>query len=531
MQINQVPFTETGYLNTLMTDYVSENKNVQPFYHRFPSIASAEAQMKEKQESGVTRSVLVEALKAQYKNLSQFSHKERVEENIDKLKNASAFTVTTGHQLCLFTGPLYFIYKIANAINMAKELAENYPQNQFVPVFWMASEDHDFEEINHIHFKSHKISWHREMGGAVGRMEVESCEKALKTLSMHLPDGKRGAYLTNLFAKAYQQKNLAEATRFLVNELFGQYGVVILDGDDAKLKKLVAPYFKRELLEGIGEKYVTESSEKLGALNYKIQVNPRDVNLFYLLDDFRERITRKENGFATSDGKYQFTKEEIIAELEKHPERFSPNVILRPLYQEVILPNLAYIGGGGELAYWLEMKYMFEAFDVPFPMLRLRNSVGVTPRAISRKIEKLEFGAKDLFQSFHDLSTALVKRNSDIDNQFKNIRDDWKVSLEKWNAFTSDFDPTLSSSVEAERARILKGLMRLEKKVIRNKKRHEGDKLRMLQEVKNELFPGNGLQERKDNFCKMYLAFGEDFVPQVLASTRPFENEFTLMHE
>lgn len=531
MQINQVPLTEAGYLKSLMIDYVYENKNIQAFYNRFPSVAAAEAQILEKNKSAVARPVLVEALKEQYKSLPHSSHQESVEENIEILAKETAFSVTTGHQLCLFTGPLYFIYKIANAINMAKELREKYPQNQFVPVFWMASEDHDFEEINHIHFKGHKISWHREMGGAVGRMEVESCAKALEALSLHFPEGNRAAYLMDLFQKAYQHKNLAEATRFLVNELFGEFGVVVIDGDDAKLKALVAPHFKRELLEGIGEQYVTESSEKLDKLGYKIQVNPRDVNLFYLRDDYRERITRKESGFATADGKHQFSEKEILNELEFHPERFSPNVILRPLYQEVILPNLAYIGGGGELAYWLEMKSMFKAFNVPFPMLRLRNSVGVTPRAISRKIEKLDFSSQELFQSFHELSTTLVKRNSDIDDQFKNIRNDWKESLEKWNAFTLDFDPTLSSSVGAERAKILNGLMRLEKKVIRNKKRHEGDKLRMLQEVKNELFPGNGLQERKDNFCKMYLAFGDGFIQDVLNATRPFENEFTLLNE
>ena len=531
MQINQIPFTETGYLNSLMVDYVSENKDLKSFYNRFPDVVSAGDQIKDKKEFSISRPVFVESLKEQYKNLSHFSHQEVVEENIDKLSTESAFTVTTGHQLCLFTGPLYFVYKIANAINMAKELGEKYPHNQFVPVFWMASEDHDFEEINHIHFKGHKISWHREMGGAVGRMEVESCAKALEALSLHFPEGNRASYLMSLFAKAYEQKNLAEATRYLVNELFGSHGVVIVDGDDVNLKKLVAPYFKRELIEGVGEKYVLESSEKLSTLGYKIQVNPRDVNLFYLLDDYRERLTRADSGFVTSDGKYKFSKNEMLAELDLHPERFSPNVILRPLYQEVILPNLAYIGGGGELAYWLEMKAMFDAFEVPFPMLRLRNSVGVIPRAISRKIEKLEFHSKELFKSFHELSTTLVKRNSDIDDRFKNIRDDWKESLNKWNAFTSNFDPTLVSSVEAERAKILKGLMRLEKKVIRNKKRHEGDKLRMLQEVKNELFPGNGLQERKDNFSKMYLAFGDDFIQEILNATRPFENEFTLLSE
>lgn len=531
MQINQIPFTETGMLNSLMQAYVSGDKNARPFYNRFPTLQNSLEQISEKEKTNTDRKVLVSSLYSQYTTLKEFKHQEVVEKNINALQASNTFTVTTGHQLCLFTGPLYFIYKIANAINMAQSLQEAYSDYKFVPVFWMASEDHDFEEINHIQFKGHKIAWHRDMGGAVGRMEVQSCSNALDALNLHLPEGKRATQLMELFKTAYSHNTLAEATRYLVNALFGEYGVVVLDGDDAHLKSLVVPHFRKELLEGLGETYVSKTIEALEKLDYKIQVNPRDVNLFYLKENYRERITRTESGFATADGQYHFSQEEILTELEMSPERFSPNVILRPLYQEVILPNLAYIGGGGELAYWLEMKTMFEAFEVPFPMLRLRNSVGIAPKAISRKIKKLEFEPKELFKDYHELSTILVKRNCDIDEQFEEARDAWNVALNEWNVFTEDFDPSLTPTVEAERAKISKGLMRLEKKVIRNKKRHELDKLRMLQEVKNELFPGKGLQERKDNFSKMYLALGDAFVPQVLESTEPFANEFTLLLE
>jgi bacillithiol biosynthesis cysteine-adding enzyme BshC len=531
MHIDQIPFSKTGIFNKLMLDYISAKESIQPFYNRPANITSIESQIKDRQRFEMDRKVLVNALNEQYTKLSEFNHQEEVKAQIDTLNNRNTFTVTTGHQLCLFSGPLYFIYKIANAINMAEMINKEHPEFHVVPVFWMASEDHDFEEINHVHFHGHKISWNTEESGAVGRMEVKNCLKALENLGFHFPNGERSKFLTSLFDTAYQHENLADATRYIVNELFGSKRLIIIDGDDHALKNQVAPYFKQELLKQTGQESVDESSNELRKLGYKTQVNARDINLFYLLDNYRDRITKTEDGFATSDGAYQFSEEEILSELENFPERFSPNVILRPLYQEVILPNLCYIGGGGELAYWLQLKSMFESFKVPFPILRLRNSLGVIPKNISRKIEKLDLEPVDLFTPYNELTTMLIKRNTAIDSNFKIQREAWNRTLNGWHNFVEELDSTLTSSVEAERARILNGLMRLEKKVVRNAKRHEGDKLRMLQEIKNELFPGNGLQERKDNFCKLYLMLGDDFVAQVLESIDPFANEFTLISE
>ncbi len=531
MQVQQIPFSKTGYFNKIMLNYISENDSVRDFYNRELTSQNFADQIIEKQNFGVNRDVLVKSLHRQYKNLQTFSFRENVEENIEKLKSKNTFTVTTGHQLCLFTGPLYFIYKIANAINMAKALRDEYPQNHFIPVFWMATEDHDFLEINHIHFKGHKVVWHRKMGGAVGRMEVESVAKALDELDFRFPKGERSTYLLQLFNKAYSHENLTDATRYIVNELFGKYGVVIIDGDDRELKKLAAPYYKRELLEGVAENAVNQTSEDLKAVGFKSQVNARDINLFYLLDDYRERIKRTTTGFATADDTYEFSENEILELLEKHPERFSPNVILRPLYQEVILPNLAYIGGGGELAYWLQLKQMFTDFQVPFPFLRLRNSVAVVDKRIFRKIEKLKLSVEEIFQSYEVLSTALIRRDCEIDEQIEALRKDWNGSLDKWEKLTQTFDPSLKTMVEAERTRILKGMLRLEKKLLRSAKVKKGDKLRMLQEIKNDLFPGGGLQERHDNFSEMYLNYGKDFIPMVLENTCPFENEFTVLME
>jgi len=313
-------------------------------------------------------------------------------QNIELLHHENTFTITTSHQLNLFTGPLYFLYKIISVINLTNELKAAYPENNFVPVYWMATEDHDFDEINYFNFKGKKVQWSRQASGAVGRLNTEDLDKVLDVFTANLGFGANSNGIKKLFKCAYlDHKNLADATRFLANELFGIYGLVIVDADDRDLKSLFAPYVKKELTEQTSFTKVSETNEKINSLGFNVQVNPREINLFYLKEDLRERIVEQNGTYFVNDTDISFTKSELLAELEKHPERFSPNVIMRPLYQEVILPNLCYIGGGGELAYWFQLKSYFKAVNVPFPMLLLRNSVLVKTAKQSEKLKKSKY--------------------------------------------------------------------------------------------------------------------------------------------
>lgn len=531
MQHHQVSLSSTGYFSKLMLDYLAKDSKVKPFYHHHTDHQGFDALMKERTMFDTQRKVLVSALNKQYEQLKGHEHLEVVLENIKALDDEHTFTVTTGHQLCLFTGPLYMIYKIVNTINLAKKLKEEFPDKNFVPVFWMASEDHDFEEVNHIHFEGHKLAWNNTDGGAVGRLSLESMAKVLDELEFRLPTGKRGNWLNNLFRNAYEgHQTLAEANRYLVHHLFGKEGLVIIDGDDVELKRLMVPYFQKEL-EGISENNVNESNQKISKEGYKVQVNPRDINLFYLRSHYRERITLHENGYETADGKYRFSKPEILEELNLHPERFSPNVILRPLYQEVLLPNLAYIGGGGELAYWLQLKSNFQAFEVPFPILRVRNSVLLMNKRWTRKLEKVKLSLEELFQSYDQLSKMYIQRECQLDDELIPIRDQWNSLLSEMETIATSFDQSLKRSVEALRAKSMKGMLQLEKKMIRSAKRKDDDGLRMINELKEALFPNGGLQERHDNFSSMYLAYGEDYIENLLSSLDPLSDEFSIFFE
>ncbi|MGG7036318.1 MAG: bacillithiol biosynthesis cysteine-adding enzyme BshC, partial [Flavobacterium sp.] len=376
MPTDCISYHKSGYFSNLILDYLDEKPEVNAFYNRFPNIENFNpetGQITEKQKNfnPENRAILVSALENQYLN---FQVSEKVKTNILLLSDAKTFTVTTGHQLNLFTGPLYFLYKIISTINLCSELKQAYPDYHFVPVYWMATEDHDFEEIDHFSFKNVKIKWDKESHGPVGRLSTEGLAEVFTVFSENLGLGQNADSLKNLFEEAYlKHVNLAGATRHLANELFGSKGLIILDGDDISLKKAFAPFVKNELLQQTSFHKVSETNALLEK-NYDVQVNPREINLFYLEDHLRERILFENNRYKINNTDLIFSKQEIIDLVEKNPEKFSPNVILRPLYQEVVLPNLCYIGGGGELAYWLQLKSTFEANNISFPVLLLRNS-------------------------------------------------------------------------------------------------------------------------------------------------------------
>ncbi|MGB0892051.1 MAG: bacillithiol biosynthesis protein BshC, partial [Flavobacteriaceae bacterium] len=232
MKITHIPFQDTGFFSKTMKDYLEKDNKMKPFYNNFPDINGFKKQIEEKQSSFLkeNRTVLLEALKQQYKNVAI---SDKTQENINSLSLENTFTVTTGHQLNLFTGPLYFLYKIMCAVNLAEELSEKFPNQNFVPVYWMATEDHDFDEINYFNFKGKKIQWNREDGGAVGRFSTKGLENVYNKFSNQLGDSRNAQYLKELFYKGYiEHNNLADATRYIANELFAEYGLVIVDGDD-----------------------------------------------------------------------------------------------------------------------------------------------------------------------------------------------------------------------------------------------------------------------------------------------------------
>ncbi|WP_179335300.1 bacillithiol biosynthesis cysteine-adding enzyme BshC [Winogradskyella costae] len=530
MPTDCIPFRETHYFSDFICDYLDQKPELKDFYHRFPKLENFEAQIVEKQLAveAQSRAVLVESLKKQYKNLQA---SELTAENIESLNAENTFTITTGHQLNLFTGPLYFLYKIISTINLTKQLKETYPQYNFVPVYWMASEDHDFEEINYFNFRGKKIQWNSKQTGAVGHFDTEGLDAVFDVISLEFGAGKNAEQLKSWFREGYlNHSNLADATRYLANQLFGEHGLVILDADDRELKRLFIPQMQKEMLEQTAFKTVSETNKKLEDLELKIQVNPREINLFYIKDGLRERIIESEGVYSVLDTNITWSKSELLEHLDEAPERFSPNVIMRPLYQEVILPNLCYIGGGGEMIYWLQLKSNFEAQNVTFPMLLLRNSALVKSEKQASKLNNLNIQNKDLFLDRHSFINKRVRKISNIDIDFSEQRQQLESQFKHLFDLAEQTDKSFLGAVKSQEVKQIKGLNHLEKRLLKAQKRKLADQIERCTELQEDLFPGQSLQERNTNFSELYLEYGNELIPEIMKALEPLKGEFLILN-
>lgn len=526
-----VPYSETRRFSTLILDYLSENKNLKDFYTATPSLENfqRQAQEKKKEFSAESRTILYNTLKEDYKDCPQT---DSVKKNIEALQQPNTLTITTGHQLSLMTGPLFFIYKILSAIKLCQQLNQKEDGNHYVPVYWMATEDHDFEEISHFFFGDKKILWNRDYGGPVGRMNLKGMEAVLTVFEKHLGHSKNATWLKALITNSYRNSNtLAAATRKLVNGLFGAYGLVILDGDHPALKKQFIPAIRTELLEQRCEIKVNEQIKKLQKKYnpaFKPQVTPRPINLFYLGHDKRLRIVNRDNGYALDGSEVYFSKAEFLEVLQQSPEYFSPNVLLRPLYQETILPNIGYIGGGGELAYWFQLKAFFKDQNTRFPILLLRNSALLMSRKLAKKQEKLGISNTDLFLKRNTLINKKIRQISNIDLDLSFLKTQLQTQFDHLGTLIHHTDRSFKGAVEAQKVKQFKGIDHLEKRLLKAQKRKLQDHVVRLHAFHMEIFPDDGLQERHDNIVPFLLDTGPQLLSDLISGFDPLSKYFTI---
>jgi len=415
-------------------------------------------------------------------------------------------------------------------INLSEQLNKKHSNHHFVPVYWMATEDHDFDEINYFNLFGNKIEWKRESGGAVGELNTEGLEELLSQLKSELGEGELAQKLITLFSEAYtKHNNLTDATRYLANELFSSYGLIIIDGNNKELKKQFIPFAEKELTDKKSFQEVEATTLKLKKIGFKKQVHPREINLFYLTKGLRERIVEENGVFKINNTQITFSKEEILKELKDHPERFSPNALLRPLYQEIVLPNLCYVGGGGELAYWFQLKDYFKSVGVTFPMLLLRNSVLLVPKKLSKKLEKLNETIESLFLSPYDLEKKHTHQLSDVVIDFTPQREHLKKQFSDLYTVAKKTDKSFLGAVAAQEKKQLNGLDNLEKRLLKAEKRKLVDQLNRLTAIQDQLFPKESLQERTLNFSEFYLEFGEELFQILRQNLDPLGHKLTIL--
>ncbi|CAN5888625.1 bacillithiol biosynthesis cysteine-adding enzyme BshC [soil metagenome] len=524
-----IPYKQTGAFSKIVTDYLDNAEGLQPFFAYQVNMDGIKKAIIQRKAYSTNRALLVAELKKQYKAIDT---SDAVEANIEALLNEDTFTICTAHQPNIFTGHLYFIYKIMHAIKLAAELNEALPAHRFIPVYYMGSEDADLEELGEVSIDGKKYHWNTDQKGAVGRMKIDKAFiELIQAINGQLAVEKFGNEILSIVKEIYTiDKTIEQATFEFVNKLFAGYGLLIFLPDNAALKKQFHAVNAKELTEQFSNKLVADSIGQFPA-EYKVQAAGREINLFYLKDDSRERITKENSKFIVKGLGIEFNEAEILSELEEYPERFSQNVILRPVYQEMLLPDIAFIGGGGELAYWLELKKVFDAVQVPYPVLLLRNSFMLIPAKFSVNIAALELSKTDLFKKEAALLETLVKKQSALVLQLDAERSALTALYEQIKRAAGAIDITLQQHVEALKVPALKRIVILEKKMLKAEKKKFEVQQRQIQHLKKALFPSGTLQERVDNLLPYYSRWGKFFLQMIYDQSTGMKQEFCIAEE
>jgi bacillithiol synthase len=524
----EISYQQTGYFSKIITEYLHGNEFLKSFYKHQVSYEGIEASILDRENFPTDRNLLVQVLNDQYAGIPLA---EAVLNNLKKLSDKNTFTITTAHQPAILTGNLYFIYKIVHVIKLAATLSERYRDKKFIPVFFMGSEDADLEELGHLFLNKEKVVWDTKQKGAVGRMKTAGLEKLIDRIEGEFAGYAHGAELVQLLKDCYQDsENIQQATLRLIHHLFGSYGLIVLIPDNRLLKSSLRGIFRDDLTNHTPYLITEENSNRLSE-NFSVQAKPREINVFYLRDDIRERIERKDGRYSVLNTPIYFSAEDMEKELANHPERFSPNVILRGLFQATILPDVAFVGGGGELAYWLEFKSLFKHYRVPFPVLILRNSFLLVKNNWRLKIEKAALSAEDFFKPEDRLIETFIRNHSTKQLNLDGQLDEMRSFYERIKEISGAADKTLEQHVDKLYAQSLQKLEELEKKILRAEKKNHEEIIRKIREIREVLFPFENLQERIENFIPWYAEYGKQFINLLYQHSLGLEQQFVILEE
>jgi bacillithiol biosynthesis cysteine-adding enzyme BshC len=374
--LERVNLNETPLINPLALDYLNKDAFLKDFHSYSHELSNYEKLINAKSNFPVDRrNLLVDELLNQYANAGiKLKENSLVKKHILDLGNENTFTVTTGHQLVLFGGPLFTTYKILSTLKLAAELNKAYTEKSIVPVFWLASEDHDYEEIKNTYINGENLVWNTAHDAEpVGNLVLNGFENLIAELEQILPNSAQKTSHLKIIRDSYQDGfSLSKATLRYFHQVFEEWGLVIIEPSNPLFKAEMKSVMISDIIEHNSFK-AQLVSDRILSEKYSLQIGAREVNFFYFTENGKRILLKKtQKGFSLADSSQSFSTSEIVELIEKHPERFSPNVNLRPLYQETLLPNLAYIGGPAELAYWLQLKSIFDANKLPFPALVLR---------------------------------------------------------------------------------------------------------------------------------------------------------------
>jgi bacillithiol biosynthesis cysteine-adding enzyme BshC len=402
----------------------------------------------------------------------------------------------------------------------------------------MAGEDNDKDEINHFNSFHERIEWETNQTGAVGHYHLSGLADVLSKYFDSIGNHEMNKLaIKSLIETTFNASNtLSDFTYHLVSELFKDKGLIILNPDNVQFKAAFSPFIKKDIFEQINYTAVVSTIEKLENKGFikkgKAQVHPREINFFYLDTQYRERIVFDGSQYQTIDKKFTWKNEELINEIDSNPQKFSPNVVTRPLYQQFIIPNLAYIGGPGEIAYWLEYKEAFRLNNIQMPVLVPRKFIYVIEKNYADKMEKLEIDLLQIFQlTVDELKTNWIANKNITQIDLSEYQLKFNELFDLIQNQVIPIDKTLSSYIEAERTKTIGFIQNLESKTLRALKRSEESSLQQIEKLKNRLFPKLIPQERHFNIFNYLLKYDFLFIEDIYESINYDEGGILILTE
>ncbi len=524
MKSNSIPFQKLPF-SSLFKSYISDFKKVEPFFETNPFDGE---EVKNKLEYYRFKGDRVKSVEFLRQFNAQFTDSPQVENSIQKLSSNDAVAVVTGQQLTLFGGPPLTVFKILTAIKTATHIEQTYGKPA-VPVFWLADEDHDFleiatagvfdrDELKQITLKSDLEEFPR-VGEIVFDDQISTLKEELKSI-MYETDFSDD--LWNLLDECYHPgSSIRDSFGKLILHLFANHEVVLAGSNSKQAKELTTNALKKS---------VSHSDQLFDALNnvstrlletgFHAQVQVQESNLFWIDNDGTRKKIHAEGEDWFSEGSVKSLKTDALLDLiEKSPERFSPNVFLRPVLQNFLLPGAVYVAGPGEVAYYAQMKDFYREFGLSMPIIMPRFSATMVESAVDRVLPKLPFSAEEYSMRIEDLESEYINRSEAPDPEpiFKT----WKKDFEEISRLRIDeisvIDQSLKGTSEKVRANLLTELDKLKGKVYRSLKEQDKIQLERIRKVKSQLFPGGNLQEREILFIYFMNKYGLNIWDDILA--------------
>ena len=524
MEPHCLPFREVPHTTKLFAAFTEEFKRVQRYFGHPPTESGILAAAKEVRLDPETRRTVVEVLREQNARFAPGSElPPETAKNLDRLA-AGAVAIVTGQQVGLFSGPAYSIYKAVTALRWADAITKK--GTDAVPIFWLATEDHDLAEVNHSDWNTREGLTRFELPAQEDNTDHRVGEILLGDAVQPLT-AKAGAALEGSFAEEFAAalresyapgETYGSAFGKLMSRIFAGRGIIFIDPLDARLHRLSAGVYRRALEESqpLREALLARSKElENDGFHAQVKVTRESTLLFYNVNGRRQPLRSRNGDFSV--GKTRFALDELRAAIEKSPESFSANVLLRPIIQDTLLPTAAYIGGPAEIAYMAQNQIVYKSLLGRMPAIVPRAAFTLVDPLIARILAKFDLDVRDVFRGSQFLRKKMERKflPRPLASRFESDEKSLRRLLDKYREPLAGLDSTLGGALDSAEGKILYQFLKLKEKAGRAENLRTGILNHKESLILSALYPHKDLQERTLCALPWLAQYGAEFLDKL----------------